>query len=47
MDTEHLMLTLCEFLDLSKNVPIKDVLYDAFRQAITLGRVPAGTAINE
>ncbi len=47
MDTEHLMLTLCEFLDLSKNMPIKDVLYDAFRQAITLGRVPAGTAINE
>lgn len=47
MDTEHLMLTLCEFLDLSKNVPIKDVLYDAFRQAITLGRMPAGTAINE
>ena len=47
MDTEQLMLTLCEFLDLSKNAPIKDVLFDAFKQAITLGRVPAGTSINE
>lgn len=47
MDTEHLMLTLCEFLDLSKNAPLKDVLFDAFKQAITLGRIPAGTAINE
>ena len=47
MDTEQLMLTLCGFLDLSKNAPIKDVLFDAFKQAITLGRVPAGTSINE
>ena len=47
MDTEQLMLTLGEFLDLSKNAPIKDVLFDAFKQAITLGRVPAGTSINE
>ena len=47
MDTDSLMLTLCEFLDLSKNAPLKDVLLAAFRQAIALGRVPAGTAINE
>ncbi len=47
MDTEGLMLTLCEFLDLSKNAPLKDVLFTAFKQAIALGRIPAGTAINE
>lgn len=47
MDTESLMLTLCEFLDLSKNAPLKDVLYTAFKQAISLGRIPAGTSINE
>ena len=47
MDTESLMLTLCEFLDLSKNAPLKDVLFAAFKQAITLGRIPADTTINE
>ena len=47
MDTESLMLTLCEFLDLSKNAPLKDVLFSAFKQAITLGRIPAETMINE
>ena len=47
MDTESLMLTLCEFLDLSKNAPLKDVLFTAFKQAIALGRIPAGTSINE
>ena len=47
MDTESLMLTLCEFLDLSKNAPLKDVLFSAFKQAITLGRIPADTTINE
>lgn len=47
MDTDSLMLTLCEFLDLSKNAPLKDVLFSAFRQAIALGRIPAGTSINE
>lgn len=47
MDTESLMLTLCEFLDLSKNAPLKDALFAAFKQAITLGRIPADTTINE
>lgn len=47
MDTDSVMLVLCEFLDLSKNAPLKDVLFDAFRQAIALGRIPAGTQINE
>lgn len=47
MDTEALMLVLCEFMDLSKNIPLKEALYTAFKQAITLGRVPADTAINE
>ncbi len=47
MDTESLMLTLCEFLDLSKNLPLKDILYAAFKQAIILGNIPAGTPINE
>ena len=47
MDTESLMLTLCEVLDLSKNAPLKDVLFSAFKQAITLGRIPAETMINE
>lgn len=47
MNTEGLMLTLCEFLDMTRNAPLKDVLYDGFRQAITRGRIPAGTVINE
>lgn len=47
MDTEELMLTLCEFLDMTKNAPLKDVVYKAFREAITMGRIPAGTSINE
>lgn len=47
MDTESLMLTLCEFLDLSKNAPLKDALFAVFKQAITLGRIPADTTINE
>ena len=47
MNTDELMLTLCEFLDMTRNAPLKDVVYDAFRQAITSGRIPAGTIINE
>lgn len=47
MDTESVMLTLCEYLDLSKNAPLKDNLFDAFKKAIILGTVPAGTNINE
>lgn len=47
MDTESIMLTLCEYLDLSKNAPLKDNLFDAFKKAIILGTVPAGTNINE
>lgn len=47
MDTEEVMLTLCEFLDMSKNVPLKDLIFTAFKQAIALGRIPAGTPINE
>lgn len=47
MDTEEVMLTLCEFLDMSKNAPLKDVVFAAFKDAITLGRIPAGTSINE
>lgn len=47
MDTEEVMLTLCEFLDMTKNAPLKDVVYSAFKEAITLGRIPAGTPINE
>lgn len=47
MDTEALMLALCEFMDLSKNIPLKEALYTAFKQAITLGRIPAGTQVNE
>lgn len=47
MDTESVMLTLCEFLDMSKNVPLKDVIYSAFKEAIALGKIPAGTPINE
>ena len=46
MDTESVMLTLCEYLDLSKNAPLKDNLFDAFKKAIILGTVPAGTNIN-
>lgn len=47
MDTEEIMLTLCEFLDMSKNVPLKDVVFSAFKEAIASGRIPAGTPINE
>lgn len=47
MDTEEIMLTLCEFLDMTKNAPLKDVVFQAFKEAITLGRIPAGTSINE
>lgn len=47
MDTEAMMLTLCEFLDMSKNAPLKDVIFSAFKEAIALGRIPAGTPINE
>lgn len=47
MDTESVMLTLCEYLDLSKNAPLKDNLFDAFKKVIILGTVPAGTNINE
>lgn len=47
MDTEEVMLTLCDFLDMTKNVPLKDVIFSAFKEAITLGRIPAGTPINE
>lgn len=47
MDTEEIMLTLCEFLDMSKNIPLKDVVFQAFKEAIASGRIPAGTSINE
>lgn len=47
MDNDALMLTLCEHLDLSKNAPLKDVMYDAFRHAIASGKIPAETIINE
>ena len=47
MDTESLMLSRCELHDRSKNAPLKDALFAAFKQAITLGRIPADTTINE
>lgn len=34
-------------LDLSENVPLKELVYKAFRKTIILGEIPAGQRINE
>ncbi|ETY75371.1 GntR family transcriptional regulator [Lactiplantibacillus fabifermentans] len=34
-------------LDLSRNQPLKDLVFEAFRKTIILGDIPAGTRINE
>lgn len=34
-------------LDLTKNQPLKDLVFEAFRKTIILGDIPAGTRINE
>ncbi|RLV03969.1 GntR family transcriptional regulator [Streptococcus iniae] len=34
-------------LDLSKNIPLKIALYEAFKKSIILREIPAGTRINE
>ena len=47
MDTDHVNAIIQEGLDLDRNEPLKDVLYDCFRQTIVLGKLPAGTQINE
>lgn len=47
MDTDRVNEIIRENLDLDRNEPLKDVLYDCFRQTIVLGKLPAGTQINE
>lgn len=34
-------------LDLSQNMPLKDLIYEAFRKTVILGEIPAGERINE
>ena len=34
-------------LDLTKNKPLKDLIYEAFKKTIILGDIPAGSRINE
>ncbi|WP_293819784.1 GntR family transcriptional regulator [uncultured Parolsenella sp.] len=47
MDTDRVNEIIRENLDLDRNEPLKDVLYDCFRQTVVLGKLPAGTQINE
>lgn len=47
MDTDSVNTVIQENLDLERNEPLKDVLYDCFRQTIVLGKLAAGTQINE
>lgn len=47
MDTQAIMEALEPRLDLSKNEPLKDLLFHAFREVIVLGLIPAGSLINE
>lgn len=47
MDTDEVNEIIAGNLHLERNEPLKDVLYDCFRQTIVLGQLPAGTQINE
>lgn len=47
MDTDQVNGIIQENLSLDRNEPLKDILYDCFRQTIVLGKLPAGTQINE
>ena len=47
MGTDEIIQQLEQNLDLSKRAPLKDVLFEAFRNTIVLGNIPAGTQLNE
>ena len=47
MDTDAVIDVIKGSLDLDRNEPLKDVLYDCFRRSVVIGDLPAGTQINE
>lgn len=47
MDTDRVNDIIRDNLDLERNEPLKDVLYDCFRQTVVLGELATGTQINE